>query len=121
MKRLQSNRKKEKKGYLTVTESEETPQQTIPLPEGKYTLGHKSSTLTETVIGIVTSDRSMSRAHICIETVKDHNGSYKFYLSDNKSKNHTLYNSSYLQEDEVVMLKDGDEIILGRTILHFHE
>ena len=33
---------------------------------------------------------------------KDAKGGYKHYLSDNNSKNHTLYNSNYLENGEIV-------------------
>ena len=70
---------------------------------------------------IITSDRTMSREHICIEVKKDSKGGYKHFLTDNNSKNHTLYNNSYLENGEVVVLNDNDEIIIGRTVLRFNE
>ena len=45
---------------------------------------------------------------------------YKHYLSDNNSKNQTLYNNNYLRKGEVVVLSDNDEITLGRTTLRFN-
>ena len=78
----------------------------------------KASTAT---IGIVTADKSMSREHIRIEVKKDAKGGYKHYLSDNNSKNHTLYNSNYLENGEIVVLNNNDEIIIGRTVLRFNE
>ena len=62
----------------------------------------------------------MSREHIRIEVKKDERGGYKLYLSDNNSKNHTLYNSNYLDEGEIVVLNNNDEIIIGHTILRFN-
>ena len=55
------------------------------------------------------------------EVKKDSKGRYKHYLSDNNSKNHTLYNSNYLENGEVVVLNDGDEIVIGHTTLRFNE
>ena len=52
---------------------------------------------------------------------KDSKGGYKHFLTDNNSKNHTLYNNSYLENGEVVVLNDNDEIIIGRTVLRFNE
>ena len=46
---------------------------------------------------------------------------YKHYLSDNNSKNHTLYNNNYLSDGEVVVLHDNDEIILGHTVIRFND
>ena len=59
--------------------------------------------------------------HIRIEVKKDPKGGYKHFLSDNNSKNHTLYNSNYLENGEVVVLKNNDEIIIGHTVLRFNE
>lgn len=107
-------------GRITVLADADTPEQTFPLYEGIAIAGRKS-TASKATIGIVTGDKSMSREHICIEVKKDAKGGYKHYLSDNNSKNHTLYNSNYLEEGEVVVLQDNDEIIIGRTVLRFNE
>jgi pSer/pThr/pTyr-binding forkhead associated (FHA) protein len=48
-------------------------------------------------------------------------GVYKHFLSDNNSKNKTLYNNTCLENGEVVVLKDNDEIVIGKTILRFNE
>ena len=92
----------------------------VYLQEGVYIIGRKSKASTAT-IGIVTADKSMSREHIRIEVKKDAKGGYKHYLSDNNSKNHTLYNSNYLENGEIVVLNNNDEIIIGRTVLRFNE
>lgn len=108
----------EKKGRIFVLPTTDTPEQSFVLPEGVSIIGRKSSASHATCM-IDTSDRSMSREHIRIEVKKDNNGGYKHYLSDNNSKNHTLYNSNYLEEGEVVVLNDNDEIIIGHTVLRF--
>ena len=92
-------------GHLSVIANADTPEQTFPLQEGVYIIGRKSKASTAT-IGIVTADKSMSREHIRI---------------DNNSKNHTLYNSNYLENGEIVVLNNNDEIIIGRTVLRFNE
>lgn len=107
-------------GKLTVLLNEDTVEQEFPLSEGVNTIGRKSKT-SKATIGIVTLDKSMSREHIRIEIKKDEKGGYKHYLSDNNSKNRTLYNSSYLEEGEIVILKNNDEITIGRTTLRFNE
>ena len=107
-------------GHLSVIANDDTPEQTFPLQEGSYTIGRKSNASNAT-IGIVTTDKSMSREHIRIEVKKDAKGGYKHYLSDNNSKNHTLYNSNYLENGEIVVLKNNDEIIIGHTVLRFNE
>lgn len=107
-------------GKITVLSDVDTPEQTFPLYEGVFTIGRKSNA-SQATLCIVTADKSMSREHIRIEVKKDAKGGYKHYLSDNNSKNHTLYNSNYLENGEVVVLNDKDEIIIGRTVLRFNE
>lgn len=107
-------------GNLTVLSDSDTEEQVFSLYEGTALIGRMSNASNAT-IRIVTADRSMSREHIQIEVKKESKGGYKHYLSDNNSKNHTLYNSSYLEEGEVVVLNDNDEIIIGRTVLRFNE
>ena len=107
-------------GRLTVLPDADTPEQAFPLHEGKVVIGRKSNA-SQATMPIITSDRTMSREHICIEVKKDSKGGYKHFLTDNNSKNHTLYNNSYLENGEVVVLNDNDEIIIGRTVLRFNE
>lgn len=107
-------------GKLTVLPDADTSSQAFPLSEGAVIVGRKSKASKATV-PIETADRTMSREHIRIEVKKDPKGGYKHFLSDNNSKNHTLYNNSYLEDGEVVVLTDNDEIILGRTVIRFNE
>ncbi|MDH6306342.1 putative Zn finger-like uncharacterized protein [Parabacteroides sp. PF5-5] len=107
-------------GKITVVADANTREQLFPLYEGIAVIGRKSSQPTQATIAIETADRSMSREHIRIEVKKDPKGGYKHYLSDNNSKNHTLYNSNYLGNGEVVVLNDNDEIVIGHTVLRFN-
>ena len=107
-------------GKITVLADDDTPGQEFPLHEGVSIIGRKSSNPSRTTIGIETADKSMSREHIRIEVKKNTKGGYKHYLSDNNSRNHTLYNSNYLGDGEEVILNDNDEIIIGRTVLRFN-
>jgi len=107
-------------GKITVLSDIDTPEQVFPLHEGITIIGRRSNE-SKATIGIQTNDKSMSREHVRIEVKKDSKGSYKHYLSDNNSKNHTLYNSSYLDDGEVVVLNNNDEIIIGHTVLRFNE
>ncbi len=109
-------------GQLTVVSDAETntPAQVYPLPEGTSLIGRRSDS-SRAAIAITTSDRSMSREHACIEVKKNAKGGYKHSLSDNNSKNRTLYNRRYLENGEIVVLQDNDEIVLGRTVLRFNE
>jgi predicted Zn finger-like uncharacterized protein len=108
-------------GRITVLPNAETAEQVFLLTEGVSVIGRKSSKPSLATISIETTDRSMSREHIRIEVKKDSKGGYKHYLSDNNSKNHTLYNSNYLGEGEEVILNNNEEIIIGRTVLRFNE
>lgn len=105
-------------GNLTVVPADGTPPQTFALHEGIHIVGRLSKDSPAT-LPIRTTDRLMSRAHLRLEVRKDAKGGYKHYLSDNNSKNHTLYNQTCLGKDEVVVLRDGDEILIGRTLLRF--
>lgn len=107
-------------GHLSVIPNDDTPEQTFPLYEGIAIVGRKSNASNAT-IGISTGDKSMSREHIRIEVKKETKGGYKHYLSDNNSKNRTLYNSNYLEDGEIVVLNNNDEIIIGHTVLRFNE
>lgn len=106
-------------GKISVLSNEETSEQVFLLQEGIYVIGRESKT-SKATIRIQTMDRSMSREHIRIEVKKDSMEGYKHYLSDNNSKNQTLYNNNYLRKGEVVVLSDNDEITLGRTTLRFN-
>lgn len=108
-------------GKITILATAQTSEQVYPLQEGRNVIGRKSNSPSSATILIDTSDRAMSRAHILIEVKKDEKGGYKHYLSDNNSKNHTLYNSNQLEDGEVVVLSNNDEITIGNTILRFNE
>ena len=107
-------------GRLTVLPDENTPEQHLSLHEGRLIIGRKSNA-SKASLPIQTGDRTMSREHAVIEVKKDGKGGYKHYLSDNNSKNHTLYNNNYLGDGEVVVLNDNDEIILGHTVIRFND
>lgn len=57
----------------------------------------------------------VSRRHACIRL---EGGEY--YLSDLQSRNHTFLNGLELKEKEQRLLKNGDEIMLGKVKLVFH-
>lgn len=108
-----------RQGRLTVLAAFDTPEQVFPLGEGTHLIGRKSST-SEAAIAIQTADRTMSRSHARIDVQKDRRGNLIHTLSDCQSKNHTLYNGNALGIGEKVVLKDNDELRLGRTILRFN-
>ena len=100
-------------GRLEVEVNPDTPAQVICLHEGDQLIGRRSCQADHSeFIGINTSDRSMSRTHLRIQVQKDAKNGYKHYLSDNNSKNNTLYNGNYLEKEEVGVLNDGDEIVI---------
>lgn len=108
-------------GHLSVIANADTPEQTFPLQEGVYIIGRKSKASTAT-IGIVTADKSMSqRTYPDQEVKKMPKEAINIIFHDNNSKNHTLYNSNYLENGEIVVLNNNDEIIIGRTVLRFNE
>ena len=108
-------------GRLTVIPTPDASQQEFQLSEGLLIVGRKAKVSTATIC-IQTDDKTMSRSHIRIEVKKNPKGSgYLHYLSDNNSKNHTLYNGKCIESGDVVVLKDNDEIVLGRTIVRFNE
>ena len=117
-----SSKAKEKGlGRLTVISDSDTPQQEFQLSEGIIIVGRKAKVSTATIC-IQTDDKTMSRSHLRIEVKKNPKGNgFSHYISDNNSKNYTLYNGERIEDGEVVVLKDDDEIVLGRTIIRFKE
>jgi len=107
-------------GRLKVVQNPLTSSQTIHLNEGINIIGRKSNTANNPT-AIDTGDKVMSRSHIAIEVKKDAKGKHKYFLSDTKSKNRTLYNSNYIESGEVVVLKNKDEIQIGQTRMMFEE
>jgi len=108
-------------GMLTVLSSPDSPQQEFQLSEGANIVGRKAKVSTATIC-VKTDDKTMSRSHIRIEVKKNPKGpGYNHYLSDNNSKNNTFYNGKCIENGEVVVLKDSDMIVLGRTNIRFNE
>jgi pSer/pThr/pTyr-binding forkhead associated (FHA) protein len=107
-------------GRLTVLPGIDTPQQEFQLNEGIMIVGRKAKVSTANIC-IQTGDKTMSRNHIRIEVKKNSKGGYFRSLSDNNSKNNTLYNGKCIENGDVVVLKDNDEIVMGRTTIRFNE
>jgi hypothetical protein len=106
-------------GKLTVLSNAGTKEQVFHLQEGHFIAGRKSS-VSEADIRIETEDKMMSRNHARIDVRKDSQGGLMHCLSDNQSKNRTMYNGVFLDEGEEVVLQDNDEIKLGNTLLRFN-
>ncbi|MDR1221709.1 MAG: FHA domain-containing protein [Tannerella sp.] len=107
-------------GRLIVLPGIDTPQQEFQLNEGIMIVGRKAKVSTANIC-IQTGDKTMSRNHIRIEVKKNSKGGYFRSLSDNNSKNNTLYNGKCIENGDVVVLKDNDEIVMGRTTIRFNE
>jgi predicted Zn finger-like uncharacterized protein len=105
-------------GVLHVEANGDTDEQQLPLQEGQNIVGRKAMASRANVC-IHTFDKSMSREHLLIEVKKDGASGYKHFLQDNNSKNQTLYNGNCLGRGEIVVLSDGDEIVIGHTLLRF--
>ncbi|MDR2232319.1 MAG: FHA domain-containing protein [Tannerella sp.] len=106
-------------GRLTVLLDANTSEQIFPLTEGHFTVGRKATTPTADIC-IETNDKMMSRSHLLIVVKHDAQGGLIHCLSDNKSKNRTIYNGKYLEDGEEVVLQDNDEIKIGNTVLRFN-
>ena len=111
---------KKEGGALSVLPCENTPEQKFTLHEGVYVVGRKAASSTADIC-INTDDKLMSRSHLRIEVKADMQGGLIHAISDNRSKNRTMYNGKYIEEGEVIVLKNNDEIVLGRTTLRFKE
>ncbi|MDR1407515.1 MAG: FHA domain-containing protein [Tannerella sp.] len=112
---------KKSEGKLIVLPDAHTPEQTFPLhEEGLYIVGRKAAT-SHADICIDTQDKAMSRNHLQLEVKKGAHGNPIHSLLDNRSKNRTRYNGRYLEEGEVIVLKNNDEIVIGDTVLRFCE
>ncbi|GBU07013.1 hypothetical protein AwDysgo_03440 [Bacteroidales bacterium] len=109
----------QKTGRLLVLDGATSQAQTINLREGINIIGRQTAT-SDNPTAINTSDKLMSREHLLIEIKKDGKDNFIHQLSDNKSKNKTLYKGTYLDSEEVVVLQDGDQIQIGQTALRFN-
>jgi len=111
---------KKEGGKLTVFPNENTKEQVFHLREGNYIVGRKAA-VSNANIRIETGDKMVSRNHFLLNVRKDSQGGLIHCLSDNQSKNKTMYNGKYLEEGEEVVLRNKDEIRIGNTLLHFNE
>ena len=107
-------------GRLTALPDPDTTRQEFNLYEGVLVVGRKAK-VSAAQICIETNDKTMSRSHVRIEVKKKPSGGFIHYLSDNNSKNHTLYNGKRIESGEIVVLKNNDEIVIGHTIIRFNE
>ena len=106
---------------LTVLPDACTPSQSFQLRTGINIIGRKNGNTSEAKIEIETNDKLMSREHLKIEAVQYGNGEYNYLLSDYGSKNQTRHNSHFLDQGEIIVLRDKDEIEIGNTKIQFNK
>lgn len=103
-------------GWLVVHD-ENTNEQTYPLKLGKNVVGRESESKPCDIM-IDTDDMRMSRNHSVIEVGIKPNGQYEYLIYDCGSTNGTYINgdaSKKLTQYDMVFLRDGDTIQMGRT------
>ncbi len=111
-------------GWLVVHD-ENADQQTHPLRIGRQIVGRKSVSRPCDIM-IETDDPYMGRNHCIIEVKPSRSGGYDFFLSDVRmtsgtpeqmSTNGTFVNAypTALKPKDMVYLKDGDTIQMGKT------
>lgn len=103
-------------GWLVVHD-ENTEAQTHPLKLGKNVVGRLSESKPCDVM-IDTEDLRMSRNHSIVEVAIKPNGQYEYLIYDCGSTNGTYINgdtAKKLTEYDLLYLRDGDTIQMGRT------
>lgn len=107
-----------------------TQSQEISLDEDwvnkKFTLGRATTEGDKPDVGIVTSDRSMSRKHCYVEIKKLSSGKVKTIISDARAidkieKRPLEINGIKLFPIDLIVLCDGDNIKMGDTIVSFSQ
>lgn len=95
---------------LEVKESQFTVSQLFSVDQKVTIIGRKSPS-SNADIQIETTDLHVSRTHLIIEQKANKN----FTIADKSSGNGTSVNNTKLDKDEVLYLRDGDIIELGKT------
>lgn len=87
------------------------------LNEGKNTIGRKAAS-SMADIQLMVTDMHMSRTHICITVMKRTDG-YQHRMENLTTNNPVAVNSNIMKPGEIVVLKFGDIIHLGKTDILF--
>ena len=87
-----------------------------PLKEGIQVIGLKDPA-SKADIQIATGDPSLMMEHAKLKVVSLHDGGYKYIVSPHGKNSPVSVNQLPLQEDDEVVLKAGDELKLGDTVL----
>jgi predicted Zn finger-like uncharacterized protein len=106
---------------IEVKASSKTSGQQFPLKVGKNVIGRYAQGMSDSSadIKIKTTDQYMSRVHCCIEKKRLSTGTYEYLLYDLNSLNKTIHNSNKLHPADKIILKNGDEIVLGESTIVF--
>lgn len=94
-------------------------ERSYPLAIGLNTVGRKAPS-SQASLQIETDDRYMSRRHAKIE-VKEVAGIRQAIISNDQNKNATYVDGQELQSGDAVILRDGSEIIMGKTHVIYKE
>ena len=81
--------------------------QDYPLAEGQNLVGRKGDTSKATV-QIDTTDRYMSRQHVCITVTTLPDGNVKAILSNYQNKNLTTIDGQEIETGDAIRLTDGN-------------
>ncbi|MCB0657847.1 MAG: FHA domain-containing protein [Saprospiraceae bacterium] len=103
-------------GWLVIHD-ENTDTATFNLQVGVNKIGRKSqNSLKDINISIVSGDKYMSRHHCDLEVrwLATHK-IYQYMITDRNSTNGTFVNGTRLLQTDLIKLKDGDVIQIGRT------
>lgn len=104
---------------IIISESIDVKRQSFILIDGDNTIGRKSNGY-NIDIPIICADIFMSRRHCIIHSKLNSKTNQKFYtIREIESKNKIILNDRLMESDEELVLKNGDKIILGTTLLHF--
>ena len=90
-----------------------------PLSLGMNTVGRKAPS-SQASLQIETDDRYMSRRHAKIE-VRELAEIRQAIISNDQNKNATYVDGQELQSGDAVILRDGSEIIMGKTHVIYKE
>lgn len=95
-----------------------------PLNEGEQTLGRMSSSHEADLEIYTEEDKSVSRIHCLLKVVKLKSGREKVIISDIRGeekieKMATTVNGMPLANGDLIVLQDGDKVIMGKQTLTF--
>ncbi|MEZ4911054.1 MAG: FHA domain-containing protein [Saprospiraceae bacterium] len=104
---------------ILIPESMDIKRQSFIIRDGENIIGRKSSQY-DIEAPIICSDRYMSRKHCLIHSKLNPVTNQKFYtIKEIDSKNKIILNDKLMENDEEMVLNNGDKIILGTTLIHF--